>query len=262
MNKPLRVLVTRPAGQAQGLCERIEAAGANAIHLPAIEILPPEDSVPLAAVTDALEQYDLAVFISVNAVQHGLDFILKRRDWPAGTQIAAVGPTSSAAVEQRGLQVDFVPEHEYSSEGLLALDVLQSVRGYRVLIFRGNSGRETLRDTLRARGAQVEYAEVYRRGCPADSAELLRLLQQGELDAVTATSNETLQNLFDMAGPEGQSLLRQLPLVIPGNRQAELAARLGFMQGCVIAGHASDEAMVEGVKQLISRRGAEARRKE
>ena len=146
MSEPLRVLVTRPAGQAQGLCEGIEAAGAVAIHIPAIEILSSDNTAPLAAVCDVLEQFDLAVFISVNAVQHGLDFILGRREWPAGTQIAAVGPTSSAAIEQRGLQVDLVPGHEYSSEGLLALDILQSVRGWRVVIFRGNGGRNTLRD--------------------------------------------------------------------------------------------------------------------
>ena len=91
---------------------------------------------------------------------------------------------------------------------------------------------------------------------------LLDLLKRDALDIVTATSNEALQNLFDMAGPEGQPLLRRLPLVIPGHRQAELAARLGFVQGAVIAGHASDVAMADGVKQLVSRNDAKAQRKE
>jgi uroporphyrinogen-III synthase len=254
--QPMRVLVTRPAGQAQGLCDLIEAGGGRAIHLPAIDILPPVDTTPLLAICDALEQFDLAVFISVNAVAHGLDVILKRRDWPAGTQIAAVGPASNAALVDYGLRIDYLPRHEYSSEGLLDLEALQNMRGRRVVIFRGNGGRETLHDTLSARGAQVEYVEVYRRACPQDAGQLLRLLQREGVDVITATSNEALQNLFDMAGAEGQPLLRHLPLVIPGHRQAELAAQLGFLQGAVIAGHASDEAMAAGVEQLDSRKGA------
>jgi hypothetical protein len=65
-----------------------------------------------------------------------------------------------------------------------------------------------------------------------------------------------------MAGPEGRPLLCQIPLVIASNCQAELAARLGFMRGAVIAGHASDEAMADGVTQLVSRQDAKAQRKE
>ena len=252
MNETLRVLVTRPAGQAQGLCTLIEASGGKAVQLPAIEIVPPGDTTPLANTVDSLDQFDLAVFISINAVNYGLDFILQQRAWPEGILIAAVGPTSNVAVEQHGLQVDLVPEHEFSSEGLLALDALQNMRGKRVVIFRGNGGRKTLCDTLMARGADVEYVEVYQRVCPRESDELLQLLKQNELDVITATSNETLQNLFDMAGPVGQPLLVRIPLVLASNRQAELAARLGFMQGAVIAGHASDEVMAEGIKQLLS----------
>jgi uroporphyrinogen-III synthase len=174
-----------------------------------------------------------------------------------------VGPSSTAAVDALGLGVDYVPEHEFSSEGLLALPALQDMQGKQVAILRGNGGRNTLSETLTARGAQVEYLEVYRRVCPQGLAEQLQqLLQDHALGVITATSNESLQNLYDMAGSAGQPLLRDIPLVVASRRQAALAAQLGFTQGAVIAGHASDEAMAEGVKQLFSRRGAEARRKE
>ena len=252
MSDALRVLVTRPAGQAQALCELIEASGAHAIHLPAIEILPANDATAVTAAADMLEQYDLAVFISTNAVNTGLAAILRRRSWPAGVAVATVGPASQRAVEAMGLDVDLVPEHDYSSEGLLVLDALQDMRGKRVVIFRGNGGRDTLHDTLRSRGARVDYVEVYRRACPQDGGQLQSLLQQGGVDVITATSNETLQNLFDMAGPEGQPLLRKIPLVIAGKRQAELAARLGFTQGAVIAGHASDTSMAAAVDELAA----------
>jgi uroporphyrinogen-III synthase len=248
-----RILVTRPAAQARGLCERILALGGEAVELPAIEIRPPEDSGPLESLVERLDAFDLAVFISVNAVHHGLDYILARRAWPSTVQIAAVGLASNAALVQHGLSATLVPEHEYSSEGLLALDALRDMRGRQVVILRGNGGRDTLFETLTARGAAVEYVEVYRRARPdVDHDSLLALLQPGYLAAITVTSNETLQNLYDMAGAEGQPLLRAIPLVVASARQAALAARLGFMQGAVIAGHASDEAMAAGVGQLVA----------
>ncbi len=248
-----RILVTRPLDQAGGLCERIATLGCEAIQLPAIEIRAPEDSGPLEALVARLDAFDLAVFISVNAVQRGLDFILARRAWPPSVQTAAVGLASNAALREYGLPAGLVPEHEYSSEGLLALGALQDMHGKRVVILRGNGGRDTLFKTLAARGARVEYVEVYRRARPDVERDLLLgLLQAGQLAAITVTSNETLQNLYDMAGAEGQPLLRDIPLVVASVRQAALAAQLGFSQGAVIAGHASDEAMSAGVGQLVN----------
>lgn len=253
MNKKPRILVTRPAALARGLCDRIVVLGGEAVELPAIEICAPEDRGPLEALADRLDTFDLAVFISINAVQCGLDFILARRDWPSAVQIAAVGLASNAALEQYGLRASLIPEHEYSSEGLLALDALQDMHGQQVVILRGNGGRDTLYETLTARGATVEYIEVYRRVRPdVDQDAMMALLQPGYLAAITVTSNETLQNLYDMAGVQGQPLLRKIPLVVASTRQAVLAAQLGFLEGAVIAGHASDEAMADGIRQLVA----------
>jgi uroporphyrinogen-III synthase len=252
------VLVTRPAAQAERLCSLIEAAGGEAVRLPAIEIRGPADPGPLDAVVAALDSYDLAVFISVNAVNRGLDFILSRRAWPAGTLVATVGVSSAAAVAQHGLKVDLLPEHSFNSEALLALDELQDMTGKRVVIFRGNGGRELLRDALVSRGASVDYVAVYQRVCPEVAAETMQqLLQPGFLACITITSNETLENLYTMAGPRGQPLLREIPLVVVGERQAALAARLGFTQLPVIAGNAGDAALLAAVTEnFLSGRGA------
>lgn len=241
----MRVLVTRPAGQAHRLCDLIEAAGHECIRLPTIEIQPAADPYRLDAIADTLEDYDLAVFVSVNAVQMGLERILDQRDWPEHTQIATVGARSAEALTAYGLSVDLVPEHRYNSEALLALEELEDMSGRSVVIFRGNGGREVLCDTLQERGADVEYVEVYRRVCPAVDTDLMRrLLQPGYLDYITITSNEALQNLFAMAGSEGQVVLRQIPLVVVGERQARLAAQLGFVHAPLLAEHASDAALV------------------
>jgi len=195
------VLVTRPAGQAAGLCHLAEEAGYEAVQLAAIEIREPADLEALQTLVETLPTYDLAVFISVNAVNHGLDYILAWRDWPKHVKIATVGASSAAALRDHGMKPDLVPEHHYSSEALLALDELQDMHGRRVVILRGNGGREHLHDTLLERGAVVDYVEVYRRACPEIDPQLMRsLLRPGMLDVITVTSNETLENLFTMAG--------------------------------------------------------------
>jgi len=246
-----RVLVTRPEGQAGRLCSLIEAAGGVALRLPALEIHELEDTSQLESLVDILETFQLAVFVSVNAVQMGLPFILERRPWPAGVQLAAVGPTSTRAIEYHGLSVDHVPEQEFSSEGLLALDALQEMQGKRVVIFRGKGGRSKLYDSLTARGAEVEYAEVYQRSCPVIEFEkVLDLLSHGNLDVITVASNESLQNLCHMAGPQGLPILREKLLLVPGQRQIELAEKLGFTKTPIVADNASDEAFMEALKKI------------
>lgn len=253
-SRRLRVLVTRPAGQAGGLCRMLEEAGYTAFRLATIEIREPEQMASLQSLVDSLQDYDLAVFISVNAVSRGLDYILARRGWPQQVKIAAVGASSAAALREHGLAVDLVPAHQYNSESLLALEELQDMHGKRVVILRGNGGREHLRDTLIARGAKVDYVEVYRRACPAPDSQLMRsLLQPGALDVITVTSNESLQNLFSMAAEDLQSQLRTLPLVVASERQALLAQELGFEHAAVVAENAADVALVEAVKRLASR---------
>jgi uroporphyrinogen-III synthase len=122
--------------------------------------------------------------------------------------------------------------------------------GHRVVIFRGNGGREVLRETLLARGAEVDYVEVYQRKCPdVDAQHIQTLLQPGYLDCITITSNEALQNLVTMAGPEGRPLLLRVPLVVMGGRQATLAQQLGFVHAPLIAANASDEAIFAAVQQ-------------
>ena len=101
----LRVLVTRPADQAGSLCRLITEAGGEALRLPTLEIRDPDprDAARLLAVIEELESYDLAVFISVNAVTRGMEFIQARRTWPATVKIATVGASSARVLARYGL---------------------------------------------------------------------------------------------------------------------------------------------------------------
>lgn len=241
-----RVLVTRPQHQAGPLCELIESAGGHALRYPALAILPPIDSHANEAILARLEQYQLAIFISPNAVAMGVEQMQKRGTLPATLQLAAVGKGSALALKQRlGRDPDLYPSELFNSEALLALPELQQVGGKQILIVRGEGGRELLAEILRQRGAEVDYLEVYRRVRPEPPPPWPE-----EIDIITVTSREGLQNLYDMVSAEHRQQLLNTPLVVVSERSADLAHRLGFRQAVTIARNASNEALLDAVIQL------------
>jgi uroporphyrinogen-III synthase len=253
----LGVLVTRPAHQAARLAQRIEAAGGRAILFPALEIAPPEDPVAVARVIARLDEFDFAIFISPNAVQRALPLIRARGALPPGLRLVAVGEGTARALAAAGEGTVLAPAGRFDSEALLALPELQAVAGRRILIFRGAGGRELLGDTLRARGAHLEYAECYRRVRPqADPGGLIARWRRGEVQVVTATSVETLRNLHDMLGEAGRALLLDTPIVVAGERQAAACRELGFRHAPLLAASARDDALLAALSAWRARQNS------
>jgi uroporphyrinogen-III synthase len=220
------IVVTRPLHQSDSLAARLDAAGARTIVFPTIAIGPPADLPALAAVVDRLEQYDLAIFISPNAAREAMRAITARRAWPAKVAVATIGRGGERELARHGLN-DVIAPARFDSEGLLELPALRAVAGKRIVIFRGDGGRELLAETLRARGALVEYAACYQRSLPdADAAPLLAAWTRGEIDAVTVSSSEGLHNLQTLIGEAGRGYLSNTPLFVPHPR-IERAAREG-----------------------------------
>jgi uroporphyrinogen-III synthase len=219
----LGILVTRPAGQSEGLMRRLADLGAQPLAFPALAILPPADPAALHAVLARLAEYHLALFISPNAVERGLAVLPA---WPAGLAVAAVGKGTATRLHEAGFAQVLVPAEGADSEHLLALPELADMAGKKVVIFRGEGGRELLAETLTARGAQVDYAQCYRRGPPqdADPAPVLAALTQGRLHAVTAFSSETVDHLAALTGDS----LKALPLFAPHPSIADHARACGF----------------------------------
>jgi len=240
------VLVTRPAHQAAHLAELISAAAGKPVLFPVLEILDAADLQPLYALIDRLDSFDLAIFISPNAVNKAMNLIKSRRELPATLKIAAIGRGSSKELKPFGVTDIIAPSARFDSENLLEMPQLQNVAGRRIVIFRGDGGREVLGDTLAARGASVEYAECYRRSRPdASAGGLLRQWSRNEINAVTVTSSEGLRNLYDMLGKLGRQWLKTTPLFVPHQRILEVARELGLEQGVVTT--AGDEGLVQGM---------------
>jgi uroporphyrinogen-III synthase len=213
-----------------------------------LEIRPPADPHNLMRLIDRLEEFDWAVFISANAVNRTLEQVLGKRDWPKSVRIAVIGKRSAEELKRFGLAADLFPQHKFNSEALLALPDMQEVRDQRIVIFRGSGGREMLADTLRKRGARVEYAEAYRRVRPhSDSTELQQRWRQGLVNIVSVNSAESLRNLVEMLGKAGESLLNGTPLLVVSERMLAVAEELGFEYPPVVADNATDEAVVDAL---------------
>lgn len=238
------VLVTRPAHQAQGLAERIRAAGGDAFVFPALAI----EAVPhaeLAASLARLPTADVLVFASPNAARFGMAAIRAAGGLPPSARVFAVGPGTARALADAGLGSAIVPDGQ-DSEALLALPALQDVAGRQVLIVRGVGGRPLLADTLAARGAQVAFLECYRRSCPhGDPAPLLARWQAGGIDAVTVASAETLHNLARLLGQAGMPLLLNTPVFAPHAKIADAARRFGAARAITTEG--GDAGLADGL---------------
>lgn len=246
----LGCLVTRPPQQAQGLCRRLESAGARTYLLPTLLIEDPEDTTSAEMLVDHLADFDLAIFVSPNAAERGIRLIRARRQRLRRQTVLAVGRGTAECLRCHGIKAAAFADSVFSSEGILTLGPLQTreVRGRRVLIFRGTGGRPLLGDTLRARGAEVRYAEVYRRALPEiDVTPLIEPWDQGQIDVVITTSGEGLRNLLAMM-EQRRDLLLRTPLVVMSERMIPMAHALRGTGQLIVATEASDEGLVAALQ--------------
>ncbi|MEZ5523536.1 MAG: uroporphyrinogen-III synthase [Pseudomonadales bacterium] len=237
-----RVLVTRPAAQAEGLVSAIEAQGGIAVTLPVIGIEALAENAERKQKVINLDHYDEIILTSPNAVQLGLEAIDPY--WPQlppHLRWFAVGKATACLLEQHGIKA-LAPASGFNSEALLALPDLAQPAGHRVAIIKGEGGRELMAETLRQRGAQVDSLYFYRR-CPISysQAELAQRLAVAP-DALTATSVDILCALDELLG-ECLPARAELPLVVASERIAEAAKAMGYQQ-IFTADSASDQSIV------------------
>ncbi len=249
-DRPLQgmgVLVTRPRAQAAELVDAIHSNGGTAIVFPVIEILP-QEAASIAAELALLPKPDIAIYVSRNAVRFGLTYT-------AGALLAATGPSTAAAIREAGRDVSIEPEEGYDSESLLRQPQLQAVAGKQVLIVRGGAGRELLADTLRERGAIVNYLSVYERVLPAGSPESLAAVEAawraGTIGAITVMSVQSLKNLLELLPDDCMQGLGDVPLVTPAVRVIkEALERCPHVKPVLATGPAAAD-MVQAIISLL-----------
>lgn len=245
----LTVVVTRPVHQAAHFRQLLEQAGAKPLLFPVIDIRPPANPAAAKALLAKLDSYDTAIFISANAVTHGLALLdsIQLQTLQRLT-LGAVGKKTAGILQQHGYSAELVPESGFTSEELLALPAMQQLSGRRILIFRGEGGRELLADSLHQRGATVDYVEVYQRTRPKNAASQLKQLHESQrLDIIAITSSEGLLNLLALL--DNPDWIKTVPLLVGSQRMGETARQAGFNGTLVIADNPGDEAMLRALIQ-------------
>ncbi|RYY02673.1 MAG: uroporphyrinogen-III synthase [Gammaproteobacteria bacterium] len=257
----LHILVTRPSAQAVPWAERLQTLGAKTSVISLLEIVPVLDSAQIQAIKNCILDFNLyhkAIFVSQNAVEFGFDWI--ENYWPQlpiGVEFFAVGETTARQLQARGAPVTDLAQSQtgaMTSETLLQSPALQSVSGQKIVIFRGLGGRPHIGEALAARGAKIDYCELYQRLLPEDSgAKFAQIFQQNLENLILVLhSGEALENL--------QKILRQpdlatfdiaekIVLLVPSQRIVELAKAAGFIR-VAAAQNATEAGMLQGLIEL------------
>ena len=252
-------MITRPLAQAGAFATRVTAIGRMPVIFPLLEITPVADSAELQRVLSVLERYALVVFVSPNAIDAAFQFI---PSWPGSVAIGIVGEGSRLALQRHGVDESHATIHaprnseRMDSEELFKSLDLDALRGKRVLIVRGQAGRDFLTDMLRVEGVEVEHVTAYQRLLPqvdAEKAAHLRSLIEAGSEWVV-TSSEALRNLrqitADALGRDCVVKLQRNQIIVSHQRIAETAHSLGFSH--VTMTGSGDERLIARVNARIS----------
>jgi len=243
-----KIVITRPQHQAAELCQLIESRSGINVYFPLIDIQAKRLSDTEREMLSNIERYDFIFFISANAVNFALKLIDGKIEQLQNAKIVAVGKATAQALTKAGVNKVLSPKQGFNSEAVLALAECQLMTKSRCLIVRGDGGRELLADTLKARGATVDYIEVYEKIVPQQSCEQVKAyLWNKEIAAILIYSAVALDNLMLLLADEKlKERLLSTPLVVISSRVSLAAKKIGFKQ-IIVAAESSDAAMVNAL---------------
>lgn len=226
-----RILLPRASHQAQEYASQLEQLGAIPLCLPTIEIVPPRSWTGLDEAIVDLEDFDIAVFTSVNGVDAFFERLEARNQYyglMANLTVAAVGPKTAAALRRNYTRTTLMPE-DHRAEGLVNVLVEHGVLGKHILYPRALDVRPVLVENLRNAGAKV-VAPVAYRTLPVESSreQICAALQAGEVDAIIFTSSSTFTNLLALLEGNAATLLAGVKLFSIGPQTSQTILEAGF----------------------------------
>lgn len=255
-SKPLTgkcIMVTRERSQARELVEQIEALGGEAFAFPLLKMIPPLDYEQLDEAIRTLDTYDWLIFTSVNGVRFFCERVerLGVAIQEYAGHVAAVGPKTAAALEERGLLAELIPS-DFVAEGLLTSLRNQLVAGQRVLLPRADIARKLLPEELRRMGMAVTEVDVYQTVIDAEkSPQAAERLQRGEIDAILFTSSSTVSHFVQAMSPwDISEWLDRVQIACIGPITAQTAQRLGLQVNIVAQEYTIDGLLDALLKNL------------
>ncbi|MEY4474716.1 MAG: hypothetical protein RL248_483 [Pseudomonadota bacterium] len=248
----MTILVSRPSPAGEELVSRLRALGRVAWHAPLIDFSSGSDLPKLPALLHNMQAGDLVFALSQNTIRYA-NPMLKRNNlsWPTQLSYYAIGRTTALALHTASrLHVTYPPMGE-TSEMLLSLPDLQNVSGKKVLLLRGNGGRELLGQSLAERGASVTFCECYQRS-PVyyNGSEQSADWQRAGVDILVITSGEMLQQIYTLV-PDyyRSSWLLRCRLIVVSDRIATLAAQMGWSD-IRVAENADNDALIRALQDF------------
>ena len=230
--KNIMLWLTRPAGQAKKLTKLLEERGAKVFHLPLISIEALPQDKKLEKKIKKLNQYDMAFFASTNAARIGMELITTYfSELPKEIEYYTPGPVTANVLEDYGLKVVY-PEKTMSTEALLILPeikkIIKNKNKKRAVVFRGVGGRELLANSLREKGVEVDYIELYKRTLPEYKQSYLKdIVKTKKPDGIVFSSAEGIHNfmaLFDKIYPD----YKEVHVFVSSPRLEFIVKKIGF----------------------------------
>ncbi|MFO6424467.1 uroporphyrinogen-III synthase [Motilimonas sp. KMU-193] len=245
-----RILVTRPEKHQQSLLDALHQQGWFAIGQPLLTITTNPDITRLIQYQTQLDEFDIIIAISDNAVAYTHQWLQQQlRPWPAHSHYYAIGANTATQWQQLANIVARYPL-QADSEGLLQMPELSAVAGHKVLLLKGNGGRDLIASELSQRGAKViEIGTYQRQPITLNAAETVAKWQHDEINSVIITSGEILSALLNIVPKSERNWLFQLNLIVISQRIAKLAQAAGFTQIRIAQG-ASPTALIQCLQEI------------
>lgn len=240
----MSILITRPNPAGQALAQRLNNAGRKAFQAPLIEIAAGRELPLLETKLNKLRSGDCLFLLSKNAVSYAnWQLNQLQQSWPDTLFYYGIGPSTASKFQSlSGLTVSY-PEQGETSEDLLTLPALHQVQNKRILLLRGNGGRDLLATVLRQRGAIVDECECYQRLFIDYSSETFSAQwENAQIDTLVVTSGEMLQQLFELVAKPKKAWLLHCHLIVVSERLATIAEALGW-KNITVADSANNDAL-------------------
>lgn len=223
----LRILNTRPAHQAKNLSDAIKTAQGQVIECPTL-LIQPTSRDWLKTLPD-LNQVDLAIFVSANAVYYFFKSLADEHlTLPAHIKVIAIGEATAKALQSWTILVTATPAMA-DSEHLLSMDIIKGLSQATVLLCKGDNGRPLIEDELKQHGMNLIPISVYRREMPTYDPKFIKAIWQNDLvDIILITSQQSLQHLFSMFGNEAEQWLKDKTYLVLSERLASIARSHGI----------------------------------
>ncbi|MDZ4384004.1 MAG: uroporphyrinogen-III synthase [Nitrospirota bacterium] len=261
-----RIVITRPAEQADGFAECLSKLGGMPVKFPVIVVAPPDSWAAADSAIDRLEEYDWILFTSVNGVNAFMGRVLERKrgikETLAWVKICTVGLRTAEAVEQYGLQVDFVPG-EFRAEAIVAGFQEMGAAGEKILIPRAQIGREILPEELVRMKMKVDVVPVYKIVRPeTDTSGLKAMLRNKEIDVVTFTSGSCVRNFIEILGAEEYKILLKGIRIACISPVTVDAARKYGLEADIVPGNYTVDDLVEAIARYYKKQEVRSQKSE